>query len=245
MLLLLAGAFLAVAQRESWRVLGRRICFAVALLFFLCAIFPVGDWMLLPLENRFPASKPEHVDGIILVGEDENPELAAARGQPAAHFSADDYIVFASLARRYPQAKLLYTGGSGLIAPNPDLSNAEVARKALGGLGVPVEHMVFEDTSRNTYENAVKSAALVNPTKQQKWLLVTSAQHMPRTVLCFRKAGWNVVPFPASYITSGEFNTRLQFALAAHLFEMELAVHEYLGLVGYKLMGYTDELWPR
>src|SRR5271168_2033611 len=82
-LLLLLGAFLVVAQRETWRVFGRRICFAMALLLFLIAIFPVGDWLLLPLENRFPAAKLDHVDGIILVGEDESPELAAARGQPS------------------------------------------------------------------------------------------------------------------------------------------------------------------
>ncbi len=192
-LLFLLGVFLSIAHGEAYRRFGRRLCFALALVLFLIAVLPVGEWMLLPLENRFAPAKLDRVDGIILVGGDENAELTEARGAPSALFSAGDYLVFAALIRQYPQAKLVFSGGSNLIAPsNTKLQPADVARHALASIGVPVDRMTFEDKSRNTYENAVKAAALMHPTPQQKWLLVTGAFHMPRTVASFRKAGWNV-----------------------------------------------------
>lgn len=244
-LLLLIGAFLGVSHSESSHIAGRRICFVVAMLFFLIAIFPVGEWMLVPLENRFPSARPDHVDGIILVGEDENTEVATARGQAASNLAADDYIAFVALARQYPQAKLVYTGGSGLITPDSELSNAAVARRAFAALGLPVEHIVFEDKSRTTHENAVATAALVHPEKTQTWLLVTSAMHMPRSIACFRKQGFDVYPAPASYMTDGKYSTKLRFTLGPHLTQMTAALHEYLGLVAYKLQGYTDKVWPK
>lgn len=244
LLLLLLGAFLSVAQRENWRRFGRRLCFTVALLFFLIAVFPVSDWLLIPLENRHPAVRPDRVDGILLLGEDEKPRISHARGQPVTYLSGQNYVTFAALAREYPKAHLVFAGGSGLLAPDPNIKDAEVARRALAGMGVPVDRMVFEDQSRNTYENAVKAAALVHPTPQQTWLLVASARHMPRSLGCFRKAGWNIFPATTGYLTDGVFSARLTFNLGEHLYYANRAVHEYVGLLAYRLMGYTDKLWP-
>ncbi len=244
-LLLLAGGFLVTAKGKTWQNLGRKMCFDIAFLLFFVAIFPVGDWILTPLENRFPPVKPDHVDGIILLGGDEKPYLSEMRGQPVVHSSAQRYIEFAALAREYPQAKLVFTGGSSLLAPEAKLKEAEIARQSLASIGVPVQRMVFEDQARNTYENAVKTAALVHPVPEQSWLLVTSAWHMARSMACFRKAGWNIYPAPTDYMTSGKLSSRLQFNLEEHLQKMNLAMHEYYGLVAYRLMGYTDSLWPK
>jgi uncharacterized SAM-binding protein YcdF (DUF218 family) len=242
-LLLLLGAFLAVAQRDTWRRLGRRLCFGVALIFFLIAALPVGEWVMAPLENRFPATQPDKVDGIILIGGDEKELLTAARGMPIAPMSASDYIQFAALARQYPKAKLVFSGGSGLVLPT-GVMPAEIAQKILLNLGVPLERIVFENQSRTTYENAMNTAALVHPTPQQKWLLVTGAFHMPRTVACFRKAGWNVLAMPDNYMTLGKTPSRLQLSLSRNMLVLDLAAHEYVGLVMYRLLGYTDALWP-
>ena len=122
--------------------------------------------------------------------------------------------MFASLARQYPHAQLVYRGGSGLIAPDPDLSTAAVARQALSSIGVPVDRMVFEDKSRTTHENAIEATALVHPTNSRNgfWLPAPSICRAPSR--CFRKAGWDVFPVPASYMTDGKFSFRLRFALA-------------------------------
>lgn len=244
-LLLLLGVFLASAQRKSWQNIGHKLCFDIALLFFFIAVFPVGDWMLTPLENRFPKVMPDHVDGIIMLGGDEKPLLSEKRGEPIVLDSARRYIKFAALAREYPQAKLVFSGGSGRLVPEAKMKDAEVAEQSLVSLGVPASRIVFEDASRNTYENAIKSAELIKPTPQQNWLLVTSAWHMARSVACFRKAGWNVYPAPTGYMTSGEINSKPQFNLEEHLLKMTMATHEYYGLLAYRLLGYTDSLWPK
>jgi len=243
-LALLCGAFLAMARGERWRAFGRRLVFAVAVLFFLIGIFPVGAWMLAPLENRFPSRVPDHVDGIIILGGDEQPRISEARGQPVFLDSGRRYLTFAALARQYPQAKLVYTGGTALITPDSVTRQTAVARQALAGIGVPVERMVFEDVSRNTRENAVMSFTILQPKPTEVWLLVTSAYHMPRSMAVFRKAGWNVVPAAAGYMTDGTYAARLDFNLGQHLLEMGWAAHEYYGLLAYRLMGYTDALWP-
>ena len=244
-LLLLLGGFLATAQRKGWQDLGRKLCFDIAFLLFFLAIFPVGDWLLTPLENRFPPIRPDHVDGIILLGGDERPYLSEMRGQPVAYSSARRYIEFAALARNYPNAKLVFSGGSGLIAPEAKMKDAEVAKEALASIGVPTEKMIFEDTSRNTHENALKTTALIHPGPKEKWLLVTSAWHMPRAIACFKKEGWDIYPAPTDYMTSGVMSAKLQFSLEEHLQKITMATHEYYGLAAYRLMGYTDQAWPK
>lgn len=244
-LFLLAAAFLAMAKRESWQNVGRRLCFDIAFLLFFIAIFPVGEWMMRPLENRFPPAHPDHVDGIIVIGAGENPVLSEARGQPIVHQSAADYLVFASLAKQYPEAKLVYAGGSSLLLPsNSKLTDADVAKQALAAYGVDTSKMIFENKSRNTHENATEAAALVHPTPHEKWLLVTDAFHMPRAMGCFRKAGWDIAAAPADYRTDGKLDTELHFDLAGHLNMVTIAAHEYYGLLSYWLLGYTDNPWP-
>ena len=244
-LLLLTGVFLAMAERQGLQDFGKKLSFSVAFLLFFIAIFPVGDWLLLPLENRFPAAKPERVDGIIVIGGDEDVRVTETRGKPTAYQSLARYNEFARLSRLYPNAKLVFSGGMGLVVPGVRTKTADVARAAFEILKVPVENVTFEEKSRNTHENATLSKELAKPSPEQTWLLVTSAWHMPRAIAVFRKAGWNIVPAPTDYITDGRFSTSLNFQLARHIFEVTIAVREYVGLVAYKLLGYTDEVWPK
>ena len=243
-LLLVVGAFLGVSHVEAQQKIGRRICFVVALAFFFIGVFPVGAWFLVPLENQYPLQKPEHVAGIILLGGDERPRDSVMPDRLVFLDSGRRYIAFAALARQYPAAKLLFSGGSPEITPKEDLKESMIVKQVLSGLGVPVEKMVFEDASRNTRENALLSYNLVKPQPEQTWLLVTSAFHMPRAMMVFQKAGWNVAPAPTGYLTNGVYSSHLQFNLGQHLTEMAWAVHEYFGLLAYRLMGYTDRLWP-
>ena len=125
------------------------------------------------------------------------------------------------------------------------MTGAAVAKTALPELGIPLSRVTFEEQSHSTRENAMLSAALVHPASDQKWLLVTSAYHMPRALDTFRKAGWNIFPAPSGYMTGGEISSHLAFNVGEHLYKMTLAAHEYYGLIGYRLMGYTDRLWPQ
>jgi uncharacterized SAM-binding protein YcdF (DUF218 family) len=243
LLLLLLGVVAAMGSR--WRGVGLRLCLLSALLLLVVAIFPVGEWLLVPLENRFPPAHLAHVGGILLLAEVEQPQMTEMRGQPVTYMSASNYFVFANLVRAWPDAKLAFSGGSGalLFKFHVKSTNSDVARQLLNTLGISTERVVFEDSSRTTHENAVMSAALIHPGKEV-WLLVASANHMPRSIACFREAGWNIYPAPANYLTDGQFSSRLGFDLAGHLMQISIAAHEYLGLVAYWLMGYISSPWP-
>lgn len=236
-LLFLIAAFASVAQSEGGRQFGRRLGFVLALGLFLIAVLPVGEWLLTPLENRFPPERPERVDGIILLAGDESPGLTAARGQPVMLEAAARYIAFATLAREYPQARLAFVGGTNALNPITNVTNETIARQTLEGLGVAPERMTYEDASRNTYENAVFAAKLLKPQPEQNWLLVTSAFHVPRAMGCFRKGGFNVFPAPTAYRTPGTWASPIRFDLVDHLAEISTAVKEYVGLIAYRAMG--------
>jgi len=246
LLLMLLGGGLALefSPYASLKKSGRILCFFAFFCFSAVAVFPVGDMALAPLENRFALNLPNHVDGIIVLGGDENPPITEARGKSTAFDSLRRYIEFKNMIRFYPEAKLVFSGGSPLLRPNEHVLDSDVARNIMTQIGVPVERVVFEKKSRNTYENAVFSAGLVNPKPSENWLLVTSAWHLPRAMLCFRKAGWNVYPVPAGYFTTGALTWNSAFDFSKQMLLFSMALHEYIGLVSYRLMGRTDALWP-
>ena len=209
------------------------------------ALLPVGTWVLAPLEDRFarPDPLPAHVDGIIVLGGATEPDLAAARDVPALNDAAERMIEFAALARRYPAAKLVFTGGSGDLL-RQDLKEAEVARMVFDGLGLETGTVLLEGSSRNTFENAVFSRDLAQPRPGETWLLVTSARHMPRSVGIFRHLGWPVVAYPTDYLTRPAVTLGLPPGLVEGLIQLNHGVREWIGLVAYRLMDRTDSLFP-
>ncbi len=235
-----AGALLLFTRR--WR-LGRRLTAGGALLLVVCTILPVGSWLAGVLENRFPPPRPlpAHVDGIVVLGGSVDPILSAARGQPIVSGAADRLFAMVTLARRYPDAEVVFTGGSGSVV-HPEAAEAPVVRQLLTGMGCDTARVAFEGRSRNTYENAVFTRDLVHPRPGQVWLLVTSALHMPRAVGVFRAAGWTVVPYPVDYLTSGREIDVL--APDGEPALVRAVTHEWEGLAYYRLRGWTKTLLP-
>jgi uncharacterized SAM-binding protein YcdF (DUF218 family) len=241
LLVLVAGVLRAITS-------GRRrgfVLIAVATLGFLVvATLPVGAWLAAPLENRFPANSiPERVDGIVVLGGSIDPGLSRARGQAAVMIAAGRIIETVALARRFPAARVLVSGGDGTLNPGA-LSEAGATRDLLIQLGVAAERIELESVARNTYENAVLSYAAAQPKPGESWLLVTSAMHMPRAVGCFRRAGWTIIPFPVDYRTSTKVGTGPGLLLADDLMLVNFATKEWLGLIAYYWLGRIDALLP-
>ena len=221
-------------------------CLVVALgALALIAFLPVGEAMLAPLEDRFPevTALPADVTGIIVLGGAVETDLSAARGMPSLNDAAERMTSLVYLARHYPKARLAFTGGNGELihAPMPE---ADVARALWTQLGVDQSRIVYESRSRTTYENAVLLKALLKPQPDQVWLLVTSAWHMPRSVGLFRHAGWTVLPYPVGYKTAPTLMATLRGTLPDRLSMVDLASHEWVGLVAYWLLGRTSALFP-
>jgi len=206
---------------------------------------PLGNILMLPLEERFPAWDPAHgpPDGIVVLGGAILPDIAMARGTVAFDEAAERITAAVELARRYPNARIVFSGGSGaLLADAPE---APVAVRELAALGVARDRIAAEDQSRNTIENAVFSRLVAQPKPGERWLLVTSAFHMPRAVAAFRAAGFSIEAYPVDWRTRGPVDATRPFAsLPTGLTMTDYAVHEWIGLLIYRLTGRTAELFP-
>lgn len=245
----LTALFLLVGLAASALHLKRLAALFPALALFVLVLSvwtSAGSVLLEPLEDRFtrPAEPPEDVKGIIVLGGFFEGGINLVRGGYELNNSADRIVQAAILAREYKDAEIVVTGGNGslLLAGEGD---AVTAPRLLEALGISRARLRLETRSRNTYENAVFTRELVNPKPGEKWLLVTSAFHMPRSMALFRKAGFDVVAWPADYRTAG--NERLSLArdnAIDCLQNMTLAIREWVGLVAYRLSGRIDNVFP-
>lgn len=240
-LLGVAGLFLSGPRlRRASRWLLAFVVFCLAAL----TLLPAGIW-LGPLENRFrmPDPLPREVDGIVVLGGALSIERSHGRGRPELTEAADRLTALVELARRYPRAKLVFTGGSAALLERP-LREADLVADFLDRLGMGADRLILERDSRNTHENVVLSKALAQPTGDQVWLLVTSASHMPRAVGVFRRHGWPVLPYPVDFQTSGGIDWRSRPSLARGLAEATRASKEWVGLLAYRLLGWSNSLFP-
>ena len=239
--LVLAGAALTVTR---WPRTGIRLS-AIGLVLLLAAGFlPVGNVLIHMLESRFPPwdSARGAPDGIVVLGRPISTRMSQAHGAPVVDDAADRIVALAKLARQFPNARIVYAGGNGELAGGP--SEADFVGALLDDLGVPRERVALERRSRNTAENAVFSKDVARPKPGERWLLVTSAWHMPRAVGCFRRAGFNVEAYPVDWRTGVGFEFRLPRSFAGGLGRTDLAVNEWLGLLAYWLTGRTSKLLP-
>lgn len=234
-----------VLLRTRYRRLGRRLLVALLVFGGVVAVLPLGQWLTSPLENRFPQLKPlpSRVDGIVVLGGAVDQFVSRARGQPAVNGNAERLVAFAELARKYPTAILVFSGGSGELF-RQDIKEAEAAAGFLRQLGLDTARVRFEARSRNTYESAANSYALARPKQGAVWLLITSARHMPRAYGLYRAAGWRIVPYPVDYLTDGRFRWRLGFDFAGGLGGLGAALKEWIGLTYSYVSGRTARWLP-
>ena len=228
-----------------WRRAGRWLVSLAVIAALAMATLPLGARLFLPLENRFPVARdlPERIDGIIALGGVVDQFVTVARGQVALGGAVERLTEFAALARRYPDARLVFTSGSGDLV-RQDVKEADVLRPFFDVLGLDADRIVFENQSRNTYENAVVTLELVKPDSGETWILVTSAFHMPRAVGCFRRAGWRVIPYPVDFNFTGDEIYEVSFDLVSGIGSFAGGLHEWLGLTFYWLTGKTDAFFP-
>jgi uncharacterized SAM-binding protein YcdF (DUF218 family) len=224
----------------SWLIVTSLVLIAVA------GWSPLGNVLILPLEERFPpwdASRGPP-DGIVVLGGAISAEISAARGGVALDEAAERITATAELARRYPNARIIYSGGTNSLIFDEG-REAPFGVRQLENLGVAPGRITAEDKSRNTIENAVFSRLVANPKPGERWLLLTSAYHMPRAMAAFRAAGFPVEAYPVDWRTRGPIDTVRPFAsLAEGLGRTDVAVHEWVGLIAYRLSGKTVALFP-
>jgi uncharacterized SAM-binding protein YcdF (DUF218 family) len=239
----LLGAILLVTR---YRSLGRKLLIASVLLLAICGFSPLGNLVLYPLETRFPPwdATQGAPDGIVVLGGSIDADLSAVHDTAAFTNAAGRLTEAAALAHRYPNARVIFSGGSANLI-SADAREADYAAALLESLGVSRQRLTMERRSRNTQENAEFSKAIAAPKGGERWLLVTSAYHMPRSVGLFRKAGFDVEPYPVDWRT-GKPADILAFSPIAvdGLERTDIGIREWIGLVAYWVTGKIDDLLP-
>ncbi|TWB15470.1 uncharacterized SAM-binding protein YcdF (DUF218 family) [Nitrospirillum amazonense] len=226
----LAAAVLA-ARRHGAAVVPATAC---ALTLLVLLTLPVGNWALRPLEGLYPRpAEPAAIDGILVLGEGLNGEVLRDRGVPGVGPDGGTLLAAAALARRHPEARVVFSGGSGELG-TAGMPEAEVARHVLADLGLDDTRVSYEARSRTTLENLLLAKDMAQPVPGQTWLLVASAYHMPRAMLSASRVGWRVTPWPSDYLTTAQ-GPETHLSLAANLAHLDLAAHEALGLAAYRL----------
>jgi uncharacterized SAM-binding protein YcdF (DUF218 family) len=245
-LLIGVGVVGAILMVTRFAALGRKLVIASVLLLVVCGLSPLGTLLLYPLEQRFPPWDAARgaPDGIIVLGASIEADLSAAHGTPVVRSAPDRIIAAAALAHRYPNARIVFSGGSANLISN-DAKEADFAGAIFESLGIDKSRLIMERRSRNTLENAEFSKALVAPKAGERWLLVTSAFHMPRSVGLFRKAGFAVEPYPVDWRAGGRGDPFAFTNVALDgLGRTDTALREWIGLIAYRATGKIDELLP-
>jgi uncharacterized SAM-binding protein YcdF (DUF218 family) len=227
-----------------WKRLGRAVVSVAALGLLVLGFSPISKLLARPLEDRFPQQQIDArpVDAIIVLGG----AIGFGRGQVAFNEAASRMSSAVELAKQHPKARLVFTGGDAALIDNDAQTEANAAAAFFLTAGIEADRILLESRSRNTRENAVFTRQLMRPEAGARWLLVTSAFHMPRAIGCFRAVGIEAEAFPVDYRTDGD---RRDFVMPfRHMFNgmqlADLAVKEWVGLLVYRMAGYTSELLP-
>jgi uncharacterized SAM-binding protein YcdF (DUF218 family) len=241
----------AILIWTGWARWGRRFVSIGAVLLLAVGLSPLGNALILPLEDRFPRAdldQPPAPAGLIILGGAENRLVGSARKAPTLNEAGERLLEGAILALRFPNAKVAFSGGDAGILYKSD-SEAQGAADILTDLGVERGRLVLESNARDTYENAVflrkeldRGGAFSEGTR---WLLITSAYHMPRSIGAFRQAGFDVEPWPVDYRTRGPEDFSKPFdKVSEGLRRVDTATREWVGLLAYWATGRTNALFP-
>jgi uncharacterized SAM-binding protein YcdF (DUF218 family) len=225
-LLLGLGALLILFRRGTKT--GKRLLLAGAFLYIFLGFSPLSYWLLIPLEGG--------------VEKAASAELADAAGIIVLGGGGERMTEGARLSIHYPALPLVFSGGNPRIFQLGE-SESHAARRFFAKFDIAPPRLVLEDRSRNTVENAAFTAKLLQPKAGQRWVLITSAFHMPRAKALFESQGFEIVPWPVDYRTRGsEDRWRYFTAPSQGLRHMDLAFKEWAGILVLWLRG--DMAWP-
>ena len=235
----------------GWARWGRRFVSIGAVLLLIAGLSPLGNALILPLEDRFPRTnldQPPPPTGFIVLGGAEDRLVGLARKAPTLNEAGERILETAMLARKFQEAKIAFSGGDAGILYTSD-SEAVGAKRMLTDMGVAPHRLILEANARDTYENAVylrtelDRLGLLGTGK--RWVLITSAYHMPRAMAAFRKADFEVEPWPVDYRTRGRADLARPFdKVSEGLRRVDVATREWVGLLAYRFAGRSDTLFP-
>ena len=225
-------------HKGPWRQL-RRTSVAVLCLWWLCATPLTASWALGALERSASAEAAAcappaaHAWFIVLAGGLRAQPRSAQDVGALSGASLRRILAAARLAREVPDSRMLISGGVGRRWKEADLMGTLAQR-----LGVAQDRIELERRSHDTLQNAREVARMLRGTPARPLYLVTSAYHMPRAWMSFRHSGLQVCALPVDFESIAKVSLEDLVPDAAGLRMMSYALHEYLGIVYYRLVKF-------
>jgi uncharacterized SAM-binding protein YcdF (DUF218 family) len=247
-LLLIAFIFGSILFFLNYLSLAKKIL-AISSIFALAILsYPLGDFIITPLEKRFAIPQPlpdsTKIDGILMLGGGEDLKRSLSWQSYELGLGGDRYITTKYLANHYPNLPVIFAGGSGHPSIQDSNGEGSLAHYFLTTIGITEERLIIESSSRNTYENFLFIKPKL-PDPNGTYLLVTSAFHMPRSVGIARKLGINVIAYPTDFRSNSAEYRKIDFDFFDHLKSLEPAWKEWIGLTIYYITDKTSSWFPK
>ena len=219
------------------------LIFMLLFFFILSCILPTGKFLLYLLEKNYhefsEISNLEKIDGILILGGSTNPLLSSQYNQIIFQDSVERLFESQRIIKKFPDAKVIYSGGSGRVFNN-NYKETDDAKEFFIINDININRIIFEDSSRNTYENIIYSHNLAQTISNEKWLLITSAFHLKRSIYVAKKIGWKLTPYPTDFKVSKKFIFNFSIDFFSNLSSFHLASHEWIGIYYYYFTNKLD-----
>jgi uncharacterized SAM-binding protein YcdF (DUF218 family) len=248
LLVLLIGLLLSAIGLRSEKTRGKGLFFVTLgiLLLFAFGVSPVADLLIKPLENAYPAlaqpetiKKGDYEDCLAVVvlggGNVEASPDEGGKSSPSPHTMKR--LAYAARLAKALDLPIVYAGGA-VYAHSGGEAEAPAAERYLRAMGIPADRIILDDKSKSTWENARNVAAIVagipGAERSRRLIVVTSAYHMRRAAMSFKKQNVVVAAAPTDYLAYRVPSTwEMWFPDTGALEKSFLATHEYVGLVAY------------
>jgi uncharacterized SAM-binding protein YcdF (DUF218 family) len=181
--------------------------------------------------SKYPV---QQLTGVIVLGGSFNSGLESKeRNEVSLNSSAERLTKALEIYKKNPRLLILFSGFSGELNPQ-GWSDSDMARKFFLDQGVKLDNLIFENKSRNTFENIKYSKDIIN-NYNGTWGLITSANHMPRSFFTFKKQGLILEPISVDYKTGTSRMFWINFDISSGLINWNIIFHELIGATYYKV----------
>jgi uncharacterized SAM-binding protein YcdF (DUF218 family) len=206
------------------------------LILFLCFGYsPLSNFLLSKIEDYIQTSKypVQQLTGVIVLGGSFNSGLESKeRNEVSLNSSAERLTKALEIYKKNPRVLILFSGFSGELKPQ-GWSESDMAKKFFLDQGVKLDNLIFENQSRNTFENIKYSKDIIANYKGT-WGLITSASHMPRSFFTFKKLSLILEPISVDYKTGTSKMFWINFDISSGLSNWSIILHELISISYYK-----------
>ena len=206
------------------------------ILFLFFGYIPLSNFFLSKIEDYIQPSKYpiQQLTGVVVLGGSFNTGTESKeRNQVLLNSSAERLTRTLEIYKKNPKILILFSGFSSEIKPQ-GWSESDMAKKFFLDQGVKLDNLIFENKSRNTFENIKYSKDIISNYKGT-WGLITSANHMPRSFFTFKKQGLILEPISVDYRTGTSRMFWINFNILLSINNWNIIFHELIGIAYYKV----------